>query len=98
MKRENLISIHQLCTHYQIELSFFNDLNACGLIELRTLENTHYIDQDKLNELEKMIRIHQELDINMEGIDVVFNLLKRIDELQAELISAKNRLNHFEKY
>jgi hypothetical protein len=43
-----------------------------------------------------MIRIHKELDINTEGIDVVFNLLQKIDTLQNELISTKNRLRLYE--
>ena len=40
--------------------------------------------------------MHQELDVNIEGIDVVFNLLQKIDDLQNELISVKNRLRLYE--
>jgi hypothetical protein len=97
MTREHLISIQQLSTHYQIEMSFFYDLIEFGLIEINTLENVSYVHQDSLNDLEKIIRMHQQLEINLEGIDVVFNLLKKMDELQTELISLRNRLSHFEK-
>ena len=40
--------------------------------------------------------MHQELDVNIEGIDVVFNLLQKIDTLQKELTALKNRLNLYE--
>ena len=96
MNIENLIAIPALCTHYKVELSFFNNLSEMGLLEVKTIEETQYIDTDAIYEIEKMIRIHQELDINTEGIDVVFNLLQKIDALQNELISTKNRLRLYE--
>jgi hypothetical protein len=40
--------------------------------------------------------MHQELDLNMAGIDVVFNLLQKIEGLQNELIALKNRLHLYE--
>ncbi|MFV8367230.1 chaperone modulator CbpM [Flavobacterium sp. XS1P27] len=96
MNIENLIAIPALCTHYKVELSFFNNLSEMGLLEVKTIEETQYIHPDAIYEIEKMIRIHQELDINTEGIDVVFNLLQKIDALQNELISTKNRLRLYE--
>ena len=43
-----------------------------------------------------MIRLHYELGINLEGIDVIYNLLKQIDHLQSELEIAKNKLNFYD--
>ncbi|MDO9136514.1 MAG: chaperone modulator CbpM [Lutibacter sp.] len=43
-----------------------------------------------------MIRMHLDLNINIEGIDIAFNLLQKIDELENELISIKNRLRIYE--
>lgn len=97
MNIENFILLNKLCTHYKVEMSFFSGLNEIGLIEIITIEQSHYIHQDKIYELEKMIRIHHELDVNIEGIDIVFNLLEKIDDLQNELISARNRLDFNEK-
>jgi hypothetical protein len=96
MKAENFIPLHQLCMHYNVEMSFFSILNEYGLIEIKTIEQSHYIHQDKLNDIEKMIRMYYELDVNIEGIDIVFNLLQKIDDLQNELISVKNRLRFYE--
>jgi hypothetical protein len=67
-----------------------------GLLEIKTIEETQYIHPDAIYEIEKMIRMHQELDINTEGIDIVFNLLQKIDALQNELVSTKNRLRIYE--
>jgi hypothetical protein len=96
MNIENLIAIPILCTHYKVELSFFKNLSEMGLLEIKTIEETQYIHPDTIYEIEKMIRMHQELDVNTAGIDVVFNLLQKIDALQNELVSTKNRLRLYE--
>ena len=96
MNMKNLIPIHELCTHYEVEISFFSNLNEIGLIEIKTIESSQYIDSDSVYEIEKIVRMHQELDVNIEGIDVVFNLLQKIDTLQKELTALKNRLNLYE--
>ena len=94
---ENLIPIPVLCDHYKVELSFFTNLSDMGLLEIKTIETSQYIDSDAVYEIEKMIRMHQELDVNIEGIDVVFNLLQKIDALQNELTALKNRLRFYER-
>lgn len=96
MKRKDFIPIVQLCEHYSVEISFFNELHEEGLISITTLEQTSYLHQDKISDVEKMIRIHQELNINTEGIDAVFNLLQKIDSLQNELNKLHNRLRLYE--
>ena len=96
MNMENLIPIPVLCAHYEVELSFFTNLSDMGLLEIKTIETSQYIDSDAVYEIEKMIRMHQELDVNIEGIDIVFNLLQKIDLLQNELTVLKNRLRLYE--
>jgi hypothetical protein len=96
MEQKEFIPIVQLCEHYSVEISFFNELHEEGLISITTLEQTSYLHQDKISDVEKMIRIHQELNINTEGIDAVFNLLQKIDSLQNELNKLHNRLRLYE--
>ncbi len=96
MKMENLIPIPELCIHYTVELSFFNSLNEMGLLKIKTIKSEQFVDSNTIFEIEKMIRMHQELDLNMAGIDVVFNLLQKIEGLQNELIALKNRLHLYE--
>ena len=96
MELKDFIPIVQLCEHYSVEISFFNELHEEGLISITTLEQTSYLHQDKISDVEKMIRIHQELNINTEGFDAVFNLLQKIDSLQNELNKLHNRLRLYE--
>lgn len=96
MAQQELILIETLCTHYEIEVSFVDSLSSLGLIEIMTVEQTRFIPEDKISDLEKMIRIHQDLEVNPEGIDVIFNLLRKVDDLQSELAATKNRLRRYE--
>jgi hypothetical protein len=96
MNTENLILLKTVSTLYQVEPAFFSHLNELGLIEIHIIEQTQYIREDKMNDIEKMIRMYHELEVNVEGIDVVFNLLQRIERLQKDLITTQNRLKLYE--
>lgn len=92
MATQDLILIEKLCLHYKIEFSFFDALDNIGLIEIKTVKENKYLYQDKIGDIEKMIRLHHELNVNMEGIDIVFNLLNNEIKLKNEIIKLKNKL------
>lgn len=96
MKKPKLIQLDTLCKHYRVERSFFTRLQEIGLIEIERVKETYYVHPDQIIEVEKIVRIHQDLEVNIEGIDVVFNLLKKIETLQQQLDDARNRLNRLE--
>lgn len=96
METKNLILIEQFCMHHDIEFSFINSLHDFGLIEVIELNDAKYLANEQLKDVEKMMRLHYELDINLEGIDAISNLLKQIGDLQRELIATQNKLRLFE--
>jgi len=97
MNTEYLISTQTLCRHYHIEISFIDALNKMGLIQIEIVEQNLYIHQDQIGNLEKIIRLHNDLNVNLEGIDVVFNLLEKELDLRNELNSLKNKLSLYER-
>lgn len=92
METSNLITVTAFCEVYNIEPEFVNSLDEYRLIEIVTLEDVKYVQHEHLQDLERLIRLHYDLEINMEGMDVIANLLKRIEMLQAELNYLKNSL------
>jgi len=96
MDDTNLISIQQFCSHYEIPLSFIDALHEYELIEIIVTKNENYLKITELNEVEKMIRLHYELDINLEGIDAIYNLLKQVENLQNKITTLNNRLRFYE--
>ena len=93
MKTNNLIPIEQFCKIYEIEFSFINSLNEFGLIELIYIDKDEFIEIEKIQELEKIIRLHNDLGVNFEGIDIINNLMYKIDRLQNKLNNIQNQLN-----
>jgi len=98
MQTENLISINEFCINHNIEISFIRSLHQTGLIEITTIEEKFFIDTGQLQQLEKFIRLYYELDINLEGIETIHHLLKRINSLQDEIVALKNKLRLYETY
>ncbi|MBK9636348.1 MAG: chaperone modulator CbpM [Bacteroidetes bacterium] len=96
METTNLVLVEQFCSNCDVEFSFINSLNEYGIIEIIILEDKKYISNEHLKDVERAIRFHYELNINIEGIDVISNLLKQIDDLQQELIATKNKLKLFD--
>lgn len=96
MNKPYLIPAHTLCLHYDIEVSFVDTLHKIGLIHIEVIEQKQFIHQDQIRDLEKILRLHNELNVNLEGIDVVFNLLEKERELQNEVNTLKNRLRLYE--
>ncbi|PIQ15946.1 MAG: MerR family transcriptional regulator [Flavobacteriales bacterium CG18_big_fil_WC_8_21_14_2_50_32_9] len=96
METTNLILIEKCCSSLEVEFSFINSLNEYGLVDIIVLEDKKYISNEQLKDVERAIHFHHELNINMEGIDVIYNLLKQIDHLQEELRITKNKLNLFD--
>jgi hypothetical protein len=96
METTNLILLEQFCSNCDVEFSFINSLHDYGIIEILILEDKKYISNEHLKNIERAIRFHYELNINIEGIDVISNLLKQIDDLQQELIVAKNKLKLYD--
>jgi hypothetical protein len=93
---ENLLPASEFCHHYNIEISFLELLQEYGLVEVVTVEEDNYLDISELHEVEKMVRLHYELNINLEGIDVINQLLQKLEETHVELVMLKNKLRKYE--
>lgn len=96
MQTENLIAIKEFCINHNIEISFIRSLQENGLIEIATIQETAFIDADQLQQVEKFIRFYYDLDINLEGIETITHLLKRLNAMQDEIVALRNRLRLYE--
>ena len=97
MEQTDMIVLDEFCTSHQVEVSFVRTLEEHGLIETIIVNETLYIQENELSKLEQIVRLHQELNINSEGIDAIINLLKRIENMQNEIIELRNKLNFHEE-
>jgi hypothetical protein len=95
MEAQKLILVETVCTHYQLQFSFVEQLEEVGLISLVRKNEVAFIPEEKVSDLEKVLRIHEELNVNLEGIDIIINLLKKVESLQNELVETKLKLHWY---
>jgi len=93
---KDLISIQQLCVNYNIPQSFTDSLYEFELIEVITTNDIQYVSITQIKNIEKMMRLHYELDINLEGMHAISNLLYQVESLQEKIRKLNNRLNFYE--
>lgn len=96
MEETQYIPIENICALYSIPLTFISELEEINLVELEIVDGIKYVKITHIQSLEKLIRLHFELNINLEGLDVVNNLLDQITQLQDENLFLRNRLKRFE--
>ncbi|MDY7395442.1 chaperone modulator CbpM [Aureibaculum sp. 2210JD6-5] len=96
MDTDNYITIEQFCSYYNVPTSFFDRLNEYELVEIIEVETTPCVFKEHISDIEKLMRLHFDLNINMEGLDVVNKLLKRVENLQQEITTLNNRLSLYE--
>ena len=97
MEPVDMIVLDEFCASHQLEISFVRSLEEYGLIETIIVNETLCVPGNELSKLEQIVRLHRELDINPEGIDVINNLLKRIEDMQNEITELRNKLNFYEE-
>jgi chaperone modulatory protein CbpM len=92
MEQEELIPAKDFCIHHNIEYSFISSLQNSGLISVTSIKSSSYIHQDEIHKLEKFVRLHYDLDINIEGIETINYLLDKIEKMQKEIVNLRNKI------
>ncbi|RAJ09037.1 chaperone modulator CbpM [Arenibacter echinorum] len=90
---QEYILITDFCTSHNIETHFVMELYEYGLVDVIVKEDIHYIPIQQLPKAEKILRLHSDLDINLEGIAVITRLLNRMEKMQNEITQLKNKLD-----
>lgn len=93
MAPEELIPAKDFCTYHNIEYSFIDTLESSGLISVKSIERKVYIHADDMPKLEKYVRLHYDLEINVEGIETIEYLLEKMEEMQNEILQLRNKIN-----
>jgi hypothetical protein len=96
MQFEDMVPASEFCVHHNIELSFIDSLREYGLVETILIEEKVYLPVSQLGHLEKIVRLHFDLEINLEGIETIAHLLEKVNTLQDRVTMLTNRLKAYE--
>ena len=95
MANEELVPVEVFCTTCHVETTLIDTLAENGLVQLTVVERRRYIAVEHLGRAEKMVRMHEDLGINVEGIEAIEHLLEKLESLQTEMTDLRNRLRRY---
>jgi chaperone modulatory protein CbpM len=90
------ITIREYCVYHHTDESFIKALEQSGLITMEPAGSEPVIPYDQLEALERFTRWYNELDLNVEGIEVVGHLLQKIDVMQRHIQELEGKLRGYE--
>lgn len=90
------LTIIEYCRIYKVEPEFLYELEENGLVEFGTEKSIKYVLEETFTDLERFRVWHYELNVNIEGIDVIKNLLEKQAHLKSEVSELKRRLGFYE--
>jgi chaperone modulatory protein CbpM len=91
-----MILANEFCVYHNMELSFIYSLNESGLIDITVVKEEIFVPASQLKQLEQLMRLKQEMDINIEGIESITYLLQRIRDMQKHIVALTNKLAFYE--
>ncbi len=80
--------------YYEVETDFVYALNDHGLITLTKSKKGYEIHFEHLGDFERLVHLHYELEINMEGLEAITHLLDRVKLLQQEIKQLRKKGGH----
>ena len=95
MMKEKRLLYSECIRIYEVEESFIESLHEIGLIHIIGQEDEKFIEYEELSDLEQFIRWYYEMDINVEGIDALRHILKKVKNLQSEVDRLSTELQFY---
>ncbi|MBW8359775.1 MAG: chaperone modulator CbpM [Weeksellaceae bacterium] len=86
------ISREELVALYNIEITFFDELEECGLLRTETDNEVKYLYYEELPAFERFINWHYDLEVNLPGLEVISHLLEQIEALHEERRTLLNQM------
>ncbi len=96
MITEEFILITEVCKHYKVKEEFIFALHERELLHLEIKEKKTYLISEEMKNFERLCRLHNDLNINVEGLSAVQNLLDKLKRLQDDNRLLRNRLRRYE--
>ncbi len=96
MTLHKYIQIRDFCRGHALEESFLYELEEMELIEILEVEQAPVIRSSELDRLERLVRLHRDLELGPQALLAVDHLLGRMERLQEEVLELRRRLGRWE--
>jgi hypothetical protein len=87
------ISREELVKIYNIEVTFFDELVDSGLLNIQTENEIRYLMHEDLPSFERFANWHYDLEINLPGLEVIHDMLRKMEDLRHKNRELMNKLS-----
>lgn len=87
-----LIKFKDVCVHHKLDDVFITQIQEFEMVKIVLKNNIQYISTEEMPVIERVIRLHYDLNINMEGIEVIQQMRSRIENLQEMVHQLKQQI------
>lgn len=87
------ISREELVKIYNIEITFFDELVDSGLLNIETENEIRYLMYEDLPSFERFTNWHYDLEINLPGLEVIHDMLRKMEDLKQRNRELMNKLS-----
>ncbi|GEN72179.1 MULTISPECIES: chaperone modulator CbpM [Chryseobacterium] len=87
------ISREELVKIYNIEITFFDELVDEGLLHVETENDVRYLLYEDLPVFERFTNWHYDLEINLPGLEVIHDMLRKMEDLKRKNRDLLNKLS-----
>ncbi len=96
MAARKYIYIRDFCQGHSLEEAFLRELQENELLSIEEVDSQPAFPRRELQQLERLVRLHRDLDLGPQGLQVVQQLLDRLDQMEQELWQLRRRLRRWE--
>jgi len=97
MSELQYIAVRQLCDCYQIEMQVLESFASAGLFT-PTIENEEwFLEPEQVSELESLIRLFQDFQIDLEGLDIIRHLRSQVQQLREQVRFLEYRMDQHDR-
>ena len=79
------ISIKSLAKFHQLHEQILLDIIEFEIVPIKKRQQTILVNSDDLEVFERAIRLYHELEVNLQGVDIICRMHQQIIEMQEEL-------------
>ncbi|WP_223605946.1 chaperone modulator CbpM [Chryseobacterium sp. OSA05B] len=87
------ISREELVKIYNIEITFFDELVDVGLLNVETENEIRYLLYEDLPVFERFTNWYYDLEINLPGLEVISDMLRKMEDLKRRNRDLMNKLS-----
>lgn len=82
---KKFITIKELAAFHNIEEGYIMEFVHIGIIPAHKKKSVMHIHLEDIDELERAIRLHRDLEVNLQGVEIICRLRNRIANLEEEM-------------